>query len=89
MTGFFDRGFTNMTIVQHSAASGGQAVEGLDKMLEWIDIPVRFEGTGSYTVAFRHASVQAGTVILSVQSAGPRKEDVEWSIALIPGTCGH
>ncbi len=88
MSDFLDRGSAGIVIVDQNGASGGRAVEGLDKTLEWIDIPVHFEGTGRYAVTFRHASVAEGTVTVSVRSPALKGKYVDWAVSLIPGTCG-
>jgi hypothetical protein len=83
----FDRGEANMAIVSWANASGGKAVEGFDKLLEWIEIPAEFSRSGSYRVAFRHASFPDVKVRVTLAGAGPDSADVEWILQLNAG-CG-
>lgn len=74
-------------VVAWPTASGGQAVEGLDMLLEWIEVPVQFQHTGSYRVAFRHASYAGVRVRITIYDAGPSGQDREWVLTL-NGGCG-
>jgi len=69
-------------------ASGGFAVEGLDRLLEWIDVPVEIPYSGTYKIAFRHASDASVKAKISIGSAGPEGQSYEWIVKLNAGGCG-
>jgi len=83
-----DRGATPVQIVSRNTASGGQAVEGLDRLQEWIEIPVPFDQTGFYNVVFRHASTEGVQVTVTVAGGGSKNQDPEWLLSLNSGGCG-
>ncbi len=83
-----DRGGLPVYVVPRSGASAGVAVEGLDRVAEWIDIPIQLDYSGSYVISFRHASDEDVTVILSIPGSGPKGQDGEWILGLNGGGCG-
>ena len=83
-----DQGATPIQIVSRSTASGGQAVEGLDRLQEWIEIPVPFGQTGFYNVILRHASTEGVQVAVTVVGGGSKTQDPEWLLSLNAGGCG-
>ena len=88
LTDSYNRGGTPIQVVSRSTASGGQAVEGLDRLQEWIEIPVTFDQTGVYGVVFHHASTEGVQVVITVVGGGTKAPDPEWLLTLNSGGCG-
>jgi hypothetical protein len=86
MTDSHDVGFTSIYVASRAAASGGKAVEGLDRMLEWIEIPMTFAQSGAYTVRLHHASKDGVQVTVTVLG-GAKDGDPEWVLSLNAGGC--
>jgi hypothetical protein len=81
-------GNSSIHLNAHPAASGGGAIEGLDAVGEWIEIPADFEQSGLYEMKFRHATVYEVGATITVSSPERKRNDAEWNVALNPGTCG-
>ncbi len=69
-------------------ASADSAVEGLDRILEWIEVPIVIEHAGAYKISFRHASDASVKGKISIPGCGPEGQDREWILQLNAGGCG-
>jgi hypothetical protein len=85
-----DRGGDDIVTVDqsHQGASGGFAVEGLDRMLEWIEIPIHFAYSGNYTVDFRQASYAPIRTRISLTTPDGKSSEPFWMVRIIYGGCG-
>ena|GEM_PF-4716184 len=88
MTEAQDRGHSAIGVVYWFNASGLHAVEGLNRMLEWIEIPAVFPLSGAYNVAVTHATKYGPTVDVTVIPTKANRAEQEWRITLNGGGCG-
>ncbi len=88
MTQFIDRGGVTIGEVFKYNASEKHAIEGLDRMLEWIEIPVQFAYSGNHTVAFRNAARSPTDVRISILEPDRKTQGPEWILTVSGGGCG-
>jgi hypothetical protein len=88
MTDFQDRGGVRTIYeVFKSNASSQYAIEGLDKNLEWIEIPVELDYSGNYKVTFRNATRSATDIKISILDP-EKRQGPEWILTVEGGGCG-
>ncbi len=84
-----DEGGDPVFIIDQSAhnASGDYAVEGLDRVFEWIEVPIHIEYSGMYKIVFRHAAHSSITAQISMPGCGSEGQDGSWTLSLSGNSC--
>jgi hypothetical protein len=79
-TAYLDLGGHTVEVAYCGAASNGKAVEGLDLAGEYVEVPVRVPGTGTYA-AYVYYSTNSGTsldVRVTMTDAGPVPQEADF-----------